>query len=68
MFNGQLEMSFGDNGRGISGARRQRQLNRARWWFQCMRQVVDHATEWQPQEAGIAVRQQQIELAPEFPG
>ena len=48
MYNGQLEMSF-SNGRGCrTVSRRQRRLNRAQWWFQRMRQVVERATDWQP--------------------
>jgi hypothetical protein len=48
MYNGQIEMSFG-NGRGASKmTRRQRRLSRAHWWFQRMRQVVDRATDWRP--------------------
>jgi len=48
MYNGQLEMSFG-NGRGCQTInRRQRRLSRAQWWFQRMRQVVERATDWSP--------------------
>jgi hypothetical protein len=43
MFDGQMEMSFGRAAN--HSARRQ---NRARWWFQRMRQVVDLAIDWQP--------------------
>ena len=48
MYNGQLEMSFA-NGRGCQTIdRRQKRLNRAQWWFQRMRQVVEYATDWAP--------------------
>ena len=45
MFDGQMEMSFAQVGRGNS--RRARQ-SRARWWFARMRQIVDRATVWHP--------------------
>jgi hypothetical protein len=44
MFDGQMEMSFGQAER----MRRQHRQSRARWWFQRMRQVVDRAALWQP--------------------
>jgi len=48
MINGQLELSL-TNARGCHPlSRRQRHLNRARWWFERMRQVVDRAIEWTP--------------------
>ena len=46
MYDAQLEMSFGSTHRQLT--RRQRRLNRAQWWFQRMRQMVDRAVEWQP--------------------
>jgi hypothetical protein len=46
MFDGQMEMGFGQANR--SGSRRQRKQSRAQWWFQRMRQIVDRATDWQP--------------------
>jgi hypothetical protein len=46
MFDGQIEMSFGQPDGG--GRRRQQRQTRARWWFQRMRQIVDRATDWQP--------------------
>jgi hypothetical protein len=46
MFDGQIEMSFGNGNRRIN--RRRRRLSRAQWWFQRMRQVVDRAIDWQP--------------------
>jgi hypothetical protein len=44
MFDGQMEMSFGGHKTTLGSPRR----NRARLWFQRMRQVVDLAIEWQP--------------------
>lgn len=46
MYDAQLEMSFGSTGEQLT--RRQRRLNRAQWWFQRMRQMVDRAVDWQP--------------------
>ena len=51
MNNSQLELGLG-NGRGcrpLDG--RQRRLNRAKWWFDRMRQVVDRAFDWTPAPA-----------------
>jgi hypothetical protein len=45
MFDGQMEMSFGQSNRG--GSLRQPKQNRAQWWFRRMRQIVDRATDWQ---------------------
>jgi hypothetical protein len=45
MFDGQMEMSFGQIGR--LGSFRKRKQSRAQWWFQRMRQIVDRATDWQ---------------------
>ena len=39
-------MSF--DARMASVARRQKRLNRAHWWFERMRQVVDRAMDWRP--------------------
>jgi len=44
MFDGQMEMSFAGHKGTLASPRR----NRARLWFQRMRQVVDLAIEWQP--------------------
>ncbi len=44
MFDGQMELSFGNAG---SSIRRRRRLSRSQWWFQRMRQVVDRAMDWQ---------------------
>ena len=49
MFDGQLEMSFGQSGR--FGSNRQRKQSRAQWWFQRMRLIVDRAIDWQPTPA-----------------
>jgi hypothetical protein len=46
MYDAQLEMSFSGTGNYVT--RRQRRLNRAQWWFQRMRQIVDRAVDWQP--------------------
>ena len=46
MFYGQVEMSFGQSSR--PGSYRRKRQNRARWWFDRMRQIVDRATDWQP--------------------
>ena len=46
MFDAQMEMSFGRNEN--FATRSERRHNRARWWFQRMRQVVDLAIDWQP--------------------
>ena len=46
MYDAQLEMSFGSACH--QPTRRQRRLNRAQWWFQRMRQMVDRAVDWQP--------------------
>ncbi len=45
MFNGQLELSFGPGLEGQRLSRGVRRMSRARWWFERMRQVVEHADE-----------------------
>jgi len=45
MIDGQLKLSFGNVGECHSMDRRQRRINRAQWWFERMRQVVDRAFE-----------------------
>ncbi len=45
MYKGQLELSLGTQPKCNSAARRQRRLQRARWWFDRMREVVDRAGE-----------------------
>ena len=46
MYQGQIEMTFNNGPLCQSVTRRQRRLNRAQWWFQRMRQVVDRARPW----------------------
>jgi hypothetical protein len=41
----QLELGF----KGAAIPRRQKKINRARWWFAQMRRAVDNALEWQPE-------------------
>jgi hypothetical protein len=51
MMNGQLELSL-ENARACRACNpRQRRLARANWWFQRMRQIVDHALDWEPRHA-----------------
>ena len=59
MYDAQLEMGFGNDAGCIT--RRQRRLNRAQWWFQRMRQIVDHAIDWQPVPPP---RPEQMQLVP----
>ncbi len=47
MFDGQMELSFGSTPR-LAPAGRPGRRTRAQWWFQQMRQVVDHALDWEP--------------------
>ena len=61
----QMELSFGTARAVYSVNRRQQRLNRAAWWFERMRQIVDRAFEWQPEPAG---RPEQIWLAEAKPG
>jgi hypothetical protein len=44
----QMELSFGTMGGYRALPRRERRLRQAAWWFQRMRDVVDHTFEWQP--------------------
>jgi len=48
MINAQLELSFGKVAGFRPGERQPRWLGRAHWWFERMRQVVDHAVDWDP--------------------
>ena len=48
MLNRQMEMSFGNGRASQFFARQNRRQGRAHWWFARMRQVVDHAMDWQP--------------------
>ncbi len=70
MYNGQMEMSFEHGFCTRNRTRRQRRLARASWWFQCMRQVVDRAIDWQPappprpEQTWFPGAHREIELAP----
>jgi hypothetical protein len=44
----QMELGLVNSSRCPRVANRERRLNRANWWFNHMRDVVDRATEWQP--------------------
>jgi len=44
----QLELEIGQIRAALPAAVRQRRRNRAHWWFEQMRQVVDRAFDWQP--------------------
>jgi hypothetical protein len=44
----QLELSLAGAHRCPRIVQRERRVNRANWWFNQMRQVVDRAFEWQP--------------------
>jgi hypothetical protein len=48
MMNTQLELEIGQIRASRPAAIRQRRRNRAHWWFDQMRQVVDRAFDWQP--------------------
>jgi hypothetical protein len=43
----QMELGFGGANRCPRVVRRERRLNRARWWFDQMRQVVERAMDWE---------------------
>jgi hypothetical protein len=44
----QLELGLAGANRCPRIVQRQSRVNRANWWFNQMRQVVDRAFEWQP--------------------
>jgi len=44
----QLELGLAAVNRCPRTARREQRLNRANWWFDQMRQVVDRAFDWEP--------------------
>jgi hypothetical protein len=44
----QLELGLSGAPGCQSPAARRRRLNRANWWFERMRQLVDRACDWQP--------------------
>ena len=48
MLNGQLEMSFEGAGPQAPFHRATSRVSRAQWWFRRMRQVVEHAIDWEP--------------------
>jgi len=47
MMTAQLELGFDGNPACGGVRRRQQRLQRAQWWFDRMRQVVDRAFEWE---------------------
>jgi hypothetical protein len=44
----QLELGLAGANRCPRSVQRERRLNRADWWFDRMRQVVDRAFDWEP--------------------
>jgi len=44
----QLELALAEGLAAQLVASRPRRQSRASWWFQRMRQIVDHACDWQP--------------------
>jgi hypothetical protein len=44
----QMELGLAEATRYPRVAKRERRLNRANWWFDHMRQVVDRALDWEP--------------------
>jgi hypothetical protein len=49
MTNAQLELSFGAlRVRSTPTNTRRPSIRNPQWWFQRMRQIVDHALDWQP--------------------
>jgi len=44
----QLELALAAGSAAQLGGLRPRHQSRASWWFQRMRQIVDHACDWQP--------------------
>jgi hypothetical protein len=44
----QLELGLAGANRCPRAVKRERRLNRANWWFDHMRQVVDRALDWEP--------------------
>jgi hypothetical protein len=62
MTNAQLELSFGAlRARPTPTTARHPSIRNPQWWFQRMRQIVDHALDWPP---APAPRPEQID----FPG
>ena len=58
----QLELGLAGANRCPRNVQRERRLNRANWWFNRMRQVVDRAFDW---EAGPRFQPEQIWLTEE---
>ncbi|MDB6121114.1 MAG: hypothetical protein JWQ71_107 [Pedosphaera sp.] len=48
MTNKQLELGLAGSNQCPRTVQRQRQANRATWWFHQMHQLVDQAVEWEP--------------------
>jgi len=44
----QMELSLAGSNRRPQIVRRERHVNRANWWFEQMRQVVDRDLDWEP--------------------
>ena len=44
----QMELGFSGNRPATRIARREQRRNRAAWWFNQMRRVVDSAIDWEP--------------------
>ena len=59
MIDTQLELGFGKARQRFARTQRQQRVNRAHWWFQRMRHVVDRAFDW---ETVPAARPEQIWL------
>lgn len=69
MTNQQMELGFG--GVKLAGlTRRERRMTRAQWWFAHMRQIVDHAMDWQaapeprPEQTWLPGTQRQVQISP----
>ena len=71
MFNGQLELSFGTPRAAQPLTCRVRRMSRAQWWFERMRQIVEHAAEPvpmpPPEQAWFSNACRQPAVAPESP-
>ncbi len=44
----QMELGLTGANRCPRAAQRERRVNRANWWFDQMRQIVDQAFDWEP--------------------
>lgn len=47
--NEQLELGFNGTQSRIFGRRREQRVDRAKWWFDKMRETVENAMDWQDQ-------------------